>query len=509
MSSITSTYKIAGIPFLKLEREFLHTPVIQKRGNGEEHNFLKLAFRNGGGMGDSIIDVAFLQNLRKCVPVGTLIDYYAKSGHVFRYCPFINHFYNDARALKKDGYDLVLVNRRFWIVERFNEAKIKRLAPVLYDFVKYQLDLRNNILRGNNDNNNLYFQYAQLFGKNRWEQLDLKSITGFDRHNTLYMPLKSEYFSIFRRYQLRLKKYITINRGVDSSLGKNCPKLWPLEHYKDLVVLLRKRYPNLKTVQIGANDKYGEIGADLNLLGKTDVEETKILLKHALIHIDVEGGLVHLNHVLHGKSCVIFGPTSPQEFAYCDNINLRNESCPSLCFWVVRDWSQQCLRGENPPPCMAGTTPEDVMEAVSEYIDNHKPYEWEFVSNDFVCSPDRKLYLVGTFEDDFLGSLSGWGKVIHFVEDVSPHTGEGPHLSNVFQEYGNPYNLPFDDNSLPNIVWFPRSQSFYQNMCFEELLRVLKHEGLMTIFTQSLAKDMIAKFHIDNLNLPFFTLTKR
>lgn len=41
-------------------------------------------------------------------------------------------------------------------------------------------------------------------------------------------------------------------------------------------------------------------------------EKLKVILKHAKLHIDSEGGLVHLRHAIKGgPSVVLFGPTSP------------------------------------------------------------------------------------------------------------------------------------------------------------------------------------------------------
>lgn len=51
-------------------------------------------------------------------------------------------------------------------------------------------------------------------------------------------------------------------------------------------------------------------GIDVNLIGKTDWDDLKILLKNALYHIDGECGMVHLRKALKtGPSVVLFGPT--------------------------------------------------------------------------------------------------------------------------------------------------------------------------------------------------------
>lgn len=489
MSLKQRTYNFFGIPLLKLEEKYQDPKVEKSAKSPSDDNTLKLAFYNGGGMGDSIIDVAFIQNLRKILPVDSVVDYYAKSGKVFLKCPFLNHIYTDIKKLDKNKYDLVLGNHRFWMVAKFDEKKIKNQTPVLYNFVKYQLDLRNNILRNNNDNNNLYSQYAMLLGKNRWEQVDLKEITGFNRNNTLYMPLSPEYFSILSRYQLEPKKYITINRGVDSNLGENCPKLWPLEHYKKLVILLKEKYPDLKIIQIGANDKYGVIDADLNLLGKTDIEETKILLKNALIHIDVEGGLVHLNHVLHGISCVIFGPTPLTPLKYDENINLKNKACPHFCDWVIQDWQKECLRGINPPPCMAETTPEIVLSAVSDYIDKPRDSFRVETIGKYTPKADR-IYCMGEKENKLVKCLTS-DKIVVFWQE-NPDSKKYDFLTDAKIEYGygNLYNMPSNDGAFSEIIWVPETGNFHHMMTFLEMLRILKSGGRIIFESTNLNEDV-------------------
>lgn len=509
MVSVKKVYKILGFPFFETERKYEEKTSQQKMTSSVDDSSLRIAFYNGGGMGDSIIDVAFIQNLRKILPVDSVVDYYAKSGKVFLKCPFLSNVYTDTKKLDKSKYDLVLGNHRFWMVVKFNEQKVKRQAPVLYDFVKYQLDLRNNILRNNNDNNNLYSQYAILLGKNRWEQVDLKEITGFNRNSMLYMPLSPEYFSILPRYQLEPKKYITINRGVDSNLSENCPKLWPLEYYKKLVILLKEKYPNLKIVQIGANDKYGVINADLCLLGKTDIEETKILLKNSLLHVDVEGGLVHLNHILHGKSCVIFGPTSQIEFAYNENINIQSNACLQTCCWVIQNWQKECLRGINPPPCMAETTPENVLVAVSEFIDGCKRDNYDIPKKPDLPSEGSTVHWLGNPDMSLFKKISKSNKVILLNKSLDQNDQLLLSECGATYEYSDAYNIPYDTNTLPYIFWNPEKTNFHQKETLNELLRVVCKQGKIAIVVKNLSSELRLQFSIlDNFNHQIITLVK-
>ena len=489
MSLKQRTYNFFGIPLLKLEEKYQDPKVEKSAKSQSDDNTLRLAFYNGGGLGDSIIDVAFIQNLRKILPPSRIVDYYAKAGKTFEKCPFLNNIYTDYKKLDRTKYDVILGNHRFWIVNQIKEDKVKRLAPKLYEFCMNQLDLRNNILRNTNDNNNLYGQYALLFGKNRWEQLDLKEITGFNRHSPFYMPLSPEYFSILKRYNLEPKQYVTINRGVDSCFDENCPKLWPLDHYKKFVRLLKEKYPHLTIVQIGANTKFGKIDADINLLGKTDIEETKILLKYALIHIDVEGGLVQLNHILHGKSCVIFGPTEKYDFAYEENINIKSNGCPHSCHWITPDWQKKCLRGFSPAPCMSETTPEIVLSAVSDYIDKPRgSFRVETIGK-YTPKADR-IYCMGEKENKLVKCLTS-DKIVVFWQE-NPDSKKYDFLTDAKIEYGygNLYNMPSNDGAFSEIIWVPETGNFHHMMTFWEMLRILKSGGRIIFESTNLNEDV-------------------
>ena len=119
----------------------------------------------------------------------------------------------------------------------------------------------------------------------------------------------------------------------------------------------------MKIVQLGFSEdrcpKFNNI--DIDLIGKTSLEEVKIILNNSIIHIDGEGGMVHLRHALHGgKSIVLFGATSPEFYGYSENINLRGDGCSHWCEWITENWQAKCARGYDRPPCSYSLTPETV-----------------------------------------------------------------------------------------------------------------------------------------------------
>ena len=75
------------------------------------------------------------------------------------------------------------------------------------------------------------------------------------------------------------------------------------------------------------------------------MEEVKALLKNSLLHIDNEGGLVHLRHALCAKkSIVLFGPTSDLFYGYAENENVRSNVCEEPCEWENAKWNISCKK---------------------------------------------------------------------------------------------------------------------------------------------------------------------
>ena len=105
--------------------------------------------------------------------------------------------------------------------------------------------------------------------------------------------------------------------------------------------------------------------ADVLLLGK-NLELVKYILKNSLLHIDCEGGPVHLASQLGTKCVVFFGVTDVNYYGYTQNINLVSEVC-SPCYFVWES-NKECLLKSKEPPCMLSITPQKVFEVTYNYL---------------------------------------------------------------------------------------------------------------------------------------------
>ncbi len=97
------------------------------------------------------------------------------------------------------------------------------------------------------------------------------------------------------------------------------------------------------------------------------MEVTKWVLKKSLLHIDCEGGLVHLATQLGTKCIVLFGPTPINMYAYPQNINLVSPKC-SNCMGTHKDWAFSCIKDLGHALCMYDLNPKEVFNNAFEYL---------------------------------------------------------------------------------------------------------------------------------------------
>jgi len=109
----------------------------------------------------------------------------------------------------------------------------------------------------------------------------------------------------------------------------------------------------------------------MDLIGKTNIHELCAILKHSFLTIGIEGGIIHLNHFLGGKSVCLFGSTSIDVYGYEENINVKSgkpEKCTNGCEWITNDWLDGgCMLAEN-PLCMLALEPEMVYERIKLHL---------------------------------------------------------------------------------------------------------------------------------------------
>lgn len=163
------------------------------------------------------------------------------------------------------------------------------------------------------------------------------------------------------------EKYVTINTGYGELSGRPtdpayvCIKSWPMEYWNKLVELL-----NVPVIQIGKGPSCLPVKGVINLVNQTTIYQTATILRKALFHIDMEGGMPIFNQHLGGKSVVLFGPCAIENQGRSFNLNLRSGTCEPCYEWGQHKYNL-CMRKDQllcGAHCMKDLKPEYVAEKI-------------------------------------------------------------------------------------------------------------------------------------------------
>ena len=332
---------------------------------------LYVALRLCGGLGDYVVYLSVYEKLVEMIPNAVLDIFCNDEFGKPLYChkKNVRHIYAEKVRLPAEEYDLVLSLAHYINIEKMDIKKLKVFFPQFYEKIKcfskgiyaenaLNLDYRYTVI----------LKRALIMGYNRYRTLGGGDI--LDLYPELSkIDMTSEAEKRFGSFSL--KKYITLNYGADklSYIDKMQTKVWPLEYFERFVSLFKMSGMDYEIIQVGAASATKIKGVDKYFLGQ-DLELVKYLLKYSSIHLDCEGGLVHLATRLGTKCLVLFGPTPLEYYGYEQNINLRAGICPG-CMGVIRDWYVTCYRGDEKPKCMYGIAPEWVLDEMRAYLEEN------------------------------------------------------------------------------------------------------------------------------------------
>lgn len=351
------------------------------------HNstILYLGVYMGPGLGDIIFYKRFIVELISKISCEFYVDIYATS---FGY-EFVKSIYSDLKntniisgnlsyfRARKYKYDVAFTMCMLLYFEGMDShslyKKDKKFAEIIKKLVK-KIDYSDLDMARYSDQY-IHYERAKRLGLNCYTSFNYGDIFNINDYH-VNIPMTKNAFYQFRK--LNFTRYITLTYGWCKDVvlkGKTIDKVWPLEYYQELVFLLKQRYPQYRLIQVGAKDNKKIIGVDDYALGY-DLEISKYILKNAILHIDCEGGLVHLATQLGTKCAVMFGPTHVSYYGYKENINISVGGCCE-CRHLVR--GHECMRKLDKPECMYNILPEITFESIKKYLD--REYE-EDVKNE-------------------------------------------------------------------------------------------------------------------------------
>lgn len=150
---------------------------------------------------------------------------------------------------------------------------------------------------------------------------------------------------VLKKFNLIKNHYITLQSGGGDLICKNDVRQVKSDEYKKVIKKYLGSSSTEPLVQIGVRGHLVLDFVNLNLLGKTSFQEMLCILKNSKLHIQQEGGLVHLRHFLSAKASVVFwGPTDQAFYAYKENYSEEISKCKDCCCeWIIPDWINECI----------------------------------------------------------------------------------------------------------------------------------------------------------------------
>lgn len=355
--------KVASISFFK--------NIAQKKKFAFQSDKLSIAIKLLGGLGDQVIEKKVFEELIKLFP-NCLVDLYVPVG----FGESLKAIYTKEHNINLMAEDIALDYKKkcekymialsllyvisvdyfqFDKVAEYNPNAAKKIALLKKRSQEYDIDLTGG------KELSIHSERAKYKGYNCYTAYNYGDVFNI-RDNHVEIKLDEEYKNVFEK--MNLGKYITVNYGW-GSLIKASSKAWPSEYISQFISLFKKKYPDIAVVQLGTQNALKILGVDQYVLGQ-NLELVKYILKNSILHVDIEGGLVHLGTQLGTKCIVLFGPTPVHYFGYWQNINIVSNKCKE-CYGLYSG-GFQCAKDMEKPECMYSITPKIVMEKVVGYI---------------------------------------------------------------------------------------------------------------------------------------------
>ena len=334
-----------------------------------EERTKNLLIYDSGGMGDRIIHKKIVETML-ALDADVEVDIYGEF-----MTGFLEYLYQDTPQVHVFGRNFGAFEARktlyqaavfFMATTMTRVEELKRpslLSPSLFSCLERMQEQMERGDYGEQYPAFTFYQRCRYLGVNCYQHAGADVMPIDDK--PVAIPLDTEGRKSFE--EMKLGAYITLNCGTGDMTGiSHVAKSWPPKRFEALIALLHEAYPSIEIVQLGAKNAKLLAGTDHCVFGEP-YGFVREILSHSLLHIDIEGGLVHFATQLGTKCLVLFGPTEVEFFGYPQNINLTAGGCHG-CYFVYPKNYNCCARNMKEPECMYSITPEMVMREVRKYL---------------------------------------------------------------------------------------------------------------------------------------------
>ena len=316
------------------------------KGNGVRNNTGRVAIFSEGGIGDTIIGARFVRDCWKQLGISEEFDVFSNHSSIAQLVYANVRKFNVSkhiRELNNESYLCIINVGQYIVVEKNNiDNKASQGLTDLIGRIEAKYNSQKMYFQARPKLDGIFADVMVSRGLKRYDCLNNLVDVQYGGH---MLKIKSERCAYSKFLENRM--YITIHDGIGDYA--NVDALLPTksrsrQFWEELILKLKESFPDIAIVQVGGKIGTDYNGVDLQLRNKIKISESFDIIKGALIHIDIESGLVHLATCFEVPSIVFFGPTSLRWFGYDENLNVSSMQCGN-CWWSTDLWMKVCPLG--------------------------------------------------------------------------------------------------------------------------------------------------------------------
>ncbi len=338
-----------------------------------DDDVLHLAFLLRGGIGDIILNLAWVDALVSLAGCPCYVDIYTNTPEACMKAlscpyPYVTHLHSLKTHIPFSSFDAVFDIMQLPQVKACCEERLTSLSLALGNYVQRLLNFQtSHALFYLDENQAMGIHYADVMGTFRRGQADFDGSLGL-KDSTFTLHSRLEFEDVARRFSLR-PGYITLQR--EAGACAHSLKLWSAAKYTSLLERLCREYPSAQFVVLGMEKNFDAPNSKhvIDLRGRTNFDEFMTLVRHARLHIGCEGVVPHLRHYLRGgPSLVLYGPSCARMLSYPENIALSGSECPNGCEGIIPSWQKICLKGYKCCNSLEEITVDQVMQQIRNFF---------------------------------------------------------------------------------------------------------------------------------------------
>ncbi|MDR3048352.1 MAG: hypothetical protein LBV16_00680 [Elusimicrobiota bacterium] len=311
-------------------------------------NSAYVAFIPRGDMGDLIRETSILVELVKMSP-SVIVDIY---GHTSKLKPIfigiknIRYFFHEhSFKILRNCYDLIY---------SFSDVDCAKI-----DFIKAGKELTDKIIANKQEYTAKFLTPINCINK-----LKISAAVDNVYDDKLLMSYKTK---SLKKFGIKPEtKYITFQQAATDKGTMFHAKCWSNDNWLRFIEILNNNMDkDIKIVRVGIGGG-GISGYNIiDTMKKTSFNELCSIIKNSLLHIDIDGGCVHIAKALGTKALVLWGVTPGDYIGYDNNINIASSMC-RYC-WDYH-WTFHCVFGEAHQKCIQSIAPEFAAQKAIEYL---------------------------------------------------------------------------------------------------------------------------------------------